>query len=88
MRWVGTWSKGSRRVGVLDQGRWVERAMQQMKNWGWGTIDDNWDHGRLRQRSKAFLAYCGRLGGTYVLSAWGVMYCLQRRFFLSRMDGM
>ena len=51
------------KYGVLDQGRWVERAMQQMKNWGWGTIDDNWDHGRFRQRSKAFLAYCGRLGG-------------------------
>ena len=27
------------KYGVLDRGRWVERAMQQIKNWGWGMIE-------------------------------------------------
>ena len=27
------------KYGVLDRGRWVERAMQQIKNLGWGMIE-------------------------------------------------
>ena len=71
--------KASRRVVVLDQGRWVEGAMQQMKNWGWGMIEMT--IGIMAGKGNGVKHFWHRrsFGRTCVLSAWVVLCRLPRR---------